>query len=164
MQNQKALDAALLEIAQRHVPGLKAFGSSGQVLISPAALNNALREAYLNGAAGGVKFSRAARRWPAGVEQVISRKDGWVTAVIHGRWVQAKVYDEPSHYGVRECRVSKLGIAIDANAPKAGAYDDSIVYSFDRGLDFHHVDKLPADLLGKILDALNAMPKMTSAN
>ena len=35
---------------------------------------------------------------------------GWITAEIEGRWVQAKVYDEPSSYGINNGRVSKLAV------------------------------------------------------
>lgn len=44
--------------------------------------------------------------------QILQAHDrhGWITAIIEGRWVQAKVYDEPSVFGVNEGRVSKLSI------------------------------------------------------
>lgn len=35
---------------------------------------------------------------------------GWITAVIEERWCQAKVYNEPSTFGVKHGRVSKLAI------------------------------------------------------
>ena len=32
-------------------------------------------------------------------------ENGWITAIIEGRWVQAKVYDNPSVYGIDDGRV-----------------------------------------------------------
>lgn len=40
---------------------------------------------------------------------------GWITAVICGRWVQAKVYDEPSSFGINGGRVSKMAVSKTAN-------------------------------------------------
>lgn len=44
--------------------------------------------------------------------QILSEHDqyGWITAIIEGRWVQAKVYDEGSCFGINDGRVSKLCI------------------------------------------------------
>ena len=38
-------------------------------------------------------------------------KTGWITAIIQDHWVQAKVYDEPSTYGVNNGRVSKIAVS-----------------------------------------------------
>lgn len=35
---------------------------------------------------------------------------GWITAIIEDHWVQAKVYDSPSTFGVNNGRVSKIAI------------------------------------------------------
>lgn len=51
---------------------------------------------------------------------------GWITGNVGRFTVQAKVYDEGSHYGIDGGRVSKLWI-------KDGA---EVVYNYDRGLDF----------------------------
>ena len=38
-------------------------------------------------------------------------RHGWITCVIADRWVQAKVYEEPSTFGINDGRVSKLTIS-----------------------------------------------------
>jgi len=81
---------------------------------------------------------------------------GWITAVISGRWVQAKVYDLPSTFGINDGRVSKLAIGKtrfrDASAP----FFEQIDYNYDRGLDFNN---LPAGVLDEIVEALEYLPK-----
>lgn len=65
------------------------------------------------------------------------RKDtGWITAIICGRWVQAKVYDEPSEYGIDNGRVSKLAIMKTDTRDVNSAYHPQLCYHWDRGLDF----------------------------
>lgn len=75
---------------------------------------------------------------------------GWITVEIDGYHIQAKVYDEPSSFGVRGCRVSKLTIY---NKFKR------VYYSYDRGLIF---DNTPKGLLDKVLKELNSLPKQFS--
>lgn len=86
-----------------------------------------------------------------------SHESGWITAVINGRWVQAKVYDEPSEYGVNGGRVSKIAIAKTAIQNPNRNFFDQICYNYDRGLDFDHA---PAGLVEKIIGQLESLPKL----
>jgi len=82
-------------------------------------------------------------------------ENGWITAVICGRWVQAKVYDLPSDYGINEGRVSKCAIGKTAKRNPGENFFDQIDFNYDRGLDF---DNLPDGLLSKILKELENLP------
>jgi len=68
-------------------------------------------------------------------------ENGWITCVINGRWIEAKVYDEPSTYGVNNGRVSKLSIAKTHNRDMSSNYIDQLDYNYDRGLDFSNLDE-----------------------
>ena len=82
---------------------------------------------------------------------------GWITAIIEGRCVQAKVYNEPSTYGVNNGRVSKLAIGkTDKRDPNRNFFDQ-MAFNYDRGLDF---DNLPKGLLNKIVAELETLPKL----
>jgi len=92
--------------------------------------------------------------------QILSAHDntGWITAIIEGRWVQAKVYDEPSTYGVNNGRVSKLVIGkTDARDPTQNFFNQ-MDYNYDRGLDFKR-RTLPVAKLRSIIAQLEALPK-----
>ena len=66
--------------------------------------------------------------------------DLWIEAVIHGRWVEAKVYNEPSTFGVNDSRVSKLSISkTDSRDPNQNFFPQ-MAYNYDRGLDFDHLE------------------------
>lgn len=81
---------------------------------------------------------------------------GWITAIIEGRWVQAKVFDEPSSYGINEGRVSKLAIGkTDHRVPNTDFFAQ-MDFHYDRGLDF---DNLPSGVLNKVVAELEALPK-----
>ena len=82
----------------------------------------------------------------------------WITAVIQGRWVQAKVYDIPSTFGVGHGRVSKLAIGKTDKRDPERRFFDQMAYNYDRGLDFHNVDELPPVLLAAIVEELEALP------
>lgn len=80
---------------------------------------------------------------------------GWVTAIIEGRWVQAKVYDEPSTFGINGGRVSKCVIGKKETRDRRQDFFSQMDYNYDRGLDF---DNLPPGLLDKIVAELEALP------
>jgi len=82
---------------------------------------------------------------------------GWITAVIAGRWCQAKVYDEPSTLGINDGRVSKLCVGKFAFRNRHFNFFDQMDYNYDRGLDFNH---LPSSLLDQIVTELEALPKL----
>lgn len=82
---------------------------------------------------------------------------GWITAIIEGRWVQAKVYDEPSTYGIKDGRVSKLAVGkTDTRDPRKNFFEQ-MCFNYDRGLDF---DKAPPGLIDKIVAQLETLPKL----
>jgi hypothetical protein len=91
--------------------------------------------------------------------EVIEEHDkyGWITAIICGRWVQAKVYQEPSCFGVNDCRVSKLAIGKTDSRDEGVSFFEQMDYNYDRGLDFNRLHD--DDILNSILLELNGLPK-----
>lgn len=83
----------------------------------------------------------------------IIEADGiWITAIIEGRWVQAKVYQEPSLYGVNEGMVSKLCVGCSSTRDPNSNFFDQMAYNFDRGLDFDDLNN--ASMLNSIVEQL----------
>lgn len=82
-------------------------------------------------------------------------KTGWITAIIEDRWVQAKVYDEPSTYGINDGRVSKLAVSKTNTRDPHKPFFDQICFNYDRGLDF---DNAPVGLIDKIVAQLETLP------
>jgi hypothetical protein len=82
---------------------------------------------------------------------------GWVTAIIEGRWVQAKIYNEPSIFGINEGRVSKLYVGKTDIVDSKKIFFEQICYHYDRGLDFN---KAPEGLIDKIVAKLETLPKL----
>jgi len=65
----------------------------------------------------------------------ITLVDGnWVTGKFKNHFFQAKVYAEPSGFGINEGRVSKL--AISKSETFTGK--DNIIFTFDRGEALEH--------------------------
>ena len=95
--------------------------------------------------------------------QIIKPHDeyGWITAIIDGRWVQAKVYDEPSCFGVNDCRVSKLAIGKTDTIDSGKNFFDQVDYNYDRGLDFCDIDD---EVLDSILFQLNKLPTLDTTD
>ena len=95
--------------------------------------------------------------------QILQAHDqsGWITAVIEDRWVCAKVYDEPSVYGINEGRVSKLSIGKTDTRDPTRNFFDQMDYNYDRGLDFKR-RTLPVAVLRKIVASLEVLPKQWS--
>jgi hypothetical protein len=89
--------------------------------------------------------------------EILEKKGAWVTAIVEGRWVQAKVYDEPSMFGVNGCRVSKIAISKTDSHEQGKNFFEQMCYNYDRGLDFHDEELLPDTLLQKILKQLNEL-------
>ena len=83
----------------------------------------------------------------------IIEADGiWITAIVENRWVQAKVYQIPSNYGVNEGMVSKICIGKSAARDPNGNFFNQMAYNYDRGLDF---DDLNNDgMLNSIIEQL----------
>ena len=82
------------------------------------------------------------------------KSTGWVEAVVEGRWVQAKVFLEPSEYGINGGRVSKLCISKSEHRYEGRHFFDQMCYNYDRGVDF---DNAPAGLVDKIIAALETL-------
>lgn len=84
-------------------------------------------------------------------------KTGWITTIIEGRWVQAKVYNEPSTFGINSGRVSKCAIGKTSERDPRGPFFPQLAFHYDRGLDF---DSMPEGLLDRIVAELEALPKV----
>lgn len=86
--------------------------------------------------------------------QIIKAATGdlWITAIIEGRWVQAKVYQGPSSYGIENGMVSKLAIGKTNTRDPNSNFFDQMAYNYDRGLDFDNLKD--SALLGKIVEQL----------
>jgi hypothetical protein len=89
--------------------------------------------------------------------KIISRDDnsGWITAIIDDRWVQAKVYDEPSTFGINDGRVSKLCISKTSTRNPFEGFFAQMDYNYDRGLDFCDCSQ---ELVDSIVDQLETFP------
>ncbi len=81
---------------------------------------------------------------------------GWITCIISGRWVKAKVYDVGSPFGINNGRVNKLTIGKTSGRDKYKPFFDQMDYNYDRGLDF---DNLSEGVLNAIVSELEALPK-----
>lgn len=82
---------------------------------------------------------------------------GWITAIIENRWCQAKVYDDPSTFGINDGRVSKLAVGKLGTVKSGQNFFDQIDFNYDRGLDF---DNLPDGVLDAIVSVLEKLPKV----
>jgi hypothetical protein len=91
--------------------------------------------------------------------EIISPHDqyGWITAIIEDRWVQAKVYDLPSTYGVNDGRVSKISIGKTRYRDPTQNFFEQMCFNYDRGLDF---DEAPEGLVDKIVAELEKLPPL----
>ena len=81
---------------------------------------------------------------------------GWITAIICGRWVQAKVYDEPSIHGINKGRVSKLVVGKSDQCKPNQNFHNQMCFSYDRGINF---DNAPDGLINSIVYELEQLPK-----
>ena len=84
---------------------------------------------------------------------------GWITCIIADRWVQAKVYDQPSTFGVNNGRVSKLAIGKSDLRYEDKPFFEQMAFNYDRGLDF---DNLPDGVLDKVIEELETLPPCCS--
>lgn len=82
-------------------------------------------------------------------------KYGWITAIVSGRWVCAKVYNEPSTFGIKNGRVSKLSISKTSERDENKNFFNQMCYNYDRGLDF---DEAPEGLVDSIVAQLEKLP------
>ena len=84
-------------------------------------------------------------------------KYNWITAIIAGRWCQAKVYNEPSTFGINYGRVSKLAISKTDKRNENEEFFPQMCFNYDRGLDF---DRTPPGLLDEIVAELENLPEL----
>ena len=97
---------------------------------------------------------------PKGME-IIDEADSsgdWVTAVIDGHWVQAKVFGDPSTFGVNDGRVSKLSIGKMDFRYKDKNFFNQMCYNYDRGLEFDDSEKYGVDV-DSVVKKLNEYAK-----
>jgi len=71
--------------------------------------------------------------------------NNWIEGETGGHYWQAKVYAEPSTYGIKNGRVSKLCISKGNKWEGLG----NTIFNYDRGLDF---DNSPNGLVEKIIN------------
>ena len=64
------------------------------------------------------------------------RHDGWLEGVYDGHKFCAKVYDEPSRFGINGGRTSKLQVL--QKGAKNWSFTKTL-YNYDRGIDIDHV-------------------------
>ena len=83
---------------------------------------------------------------------------GWITAIICGRYVVAKVYNEPSTYGVYNGRVSKVAILKTDKRDHNGNWFDQCDVNYDRGTDFNNLWRKNRKLFNAIIKELEALP------
>lgn len=60
---------------------------------------------------------------------------GWVDGTINGYRFQAKVFDEPSRFGIHDGRTSKLMIWDEAERQRARNIFSASIMNYDRGWD-----------------------------
>lgn len=81
---------------------------------------------------------------------------GWITAIIDDRWCQAKIYDQPSEYGINGSRVKILFVGKISIQVEEKDFLPQMDYSYyGRVLDF---DNLPEGVLDSILEQLETLP------
>ena len=80
----------------------------------------------------------------------------WVTAIVNGRWCQAKLFDVGSIHGINEGRVSKLAIGKTSSRDPSRDFFDQMDYNYDRGLDFSN---LSDEFVNDIVRQLSELPK-----
>lgn len=72
----------------------------------------------------------------------VNRIDGnWQTGMVGDYWFQAKVFDEPSEFGINDGRVSKLSVRKDGEE----------IMNYDRGWDIKPKTDTERELLDTIL-------------
>ena len=69
----------------------------------------------------------------------------WSKGTINGYTYCVKHFEEGSHFGIDEGKISKLEIRKDGK----------ILYNYDRGLDFNRLDTKGETVLGAILSLYN---------
>lgn len=105
------------------------------------------------------KTARNLKYPPVVILKDTRESNGWFTAIICGRWVEAKVYDEPSEYGIDNGRVSKMSIAKTAHRNPHSNFFDQMCYHWERGPDFKRRGTTMA-FVRDIVSYLEELPKV----
>lgn len=82
--------------------------------------------------------------------------DNTITCVIAGRYIQAKVYDEPSKYGINKGRVSKLSISKNMMLDRGRSIIEQTDYLYDREVLHNNLIDEDVDV---VVEALEKLPK-----
>lgn len=85
----------------------------------------------------------------------------WFHGIIEGRLVDAKVYNQPSSYGINGGRVSKLAVYKTTTRDCYEDWHSQLDYNYSRGEDFNN---LPEGMLEKIVAYLEALPELYKAD
>jgi hypothetical protein len=86
----------------------------------------------------------------ASINTLKDRGGNWLMGQVGGFEVQAKVFTEPSSFGMElDRRISKLWVALPGT-PR------TVLYNYDRGLDVNH---LKDDALAEIVKAVGSRIK-----
>lgn len=84
--------------------------------------------------------------------KLLERYDsGWTIVHIEGHYVEAKVYDTGSMFGINSGRVSKLTIR------KNTRDNSAVLFHYDRGWDKGNSED---KLVSKIVEQLETLPKL----
>lgn len=81
--------------------------------------------------------------------------DNIIICVIAGRYIQAKVYDKPSKYGINKGRVSKLTISKNMMIDSERSIIEQTDYIYDR--EVLHNSLVDEDVL-VVVEALEKLP------
>ena len=85
------------------------------------------------------------------------RSEGWVKGTVNGYHFQAKVYDEPSVYGINEGRISKLMVWDEAQRQQHRNIFRAALMNYDRGWDIEPQPEY-AEMINKLVLYLEALP------
>ncbi len=79
--------------------------------------------------------------------EVIEYDPPWLTARVRGRKTQAKIYDEPSRFGIDNGRITKLHVS-RAGVETMGL--DDACYNYDRGGDIDLSDPVVPEIIREL--------------
>jgi len=85
-------------------------------------------------------------------------KEGWIDGTINGMRFQARVYNEGSHYGIDEGRVSKLSIWDENIRTACRNFFNACTVNYDRGWDIRPQKAAYKKMLAALLEYLESLP------
>lgn len=93
--------------------------------------------------------------------EILSTSGVWVDAIIDGRWVEAKVFDEGSEYGINGGRISILSISKTGKRDPNRNFEAQMCYNYVRGEVT--VESIDDELLNSIVAQLETLPKFKNS-